>query len=163
MPIGWYIVPYKRVLPYDGPLLAERYCEIEDYAANLNARAYVEILGNRAIVKVRAGNAVLQALNGITGFKRLPKDTLTSPLSDLSNGVKADLRDEALDQGYTLAEIQARFGSDLGAYTLGDVLRFMASRRRLPRLEADELTLDGDIVTIESDAIDGLEARVTNA
>lgn len=160
MPIGWYIVPYKRIVPYDGPWLAERYCEIEDHRASLTSVAYVQILGDRAIVKLRATTPVLQTLNGL--FKRLPKDTLLSPLSDLSPAVKTALRDEALDQGYTMAEITARFGTDLGAYTLGDVLRFMATRRRLPRYDSgtDVVIMDGAIVIISEQAIDEIEAAV---
>lgn len=160
MPIAWYIVPYKRDTSYTGPLLASRYCEIEEHRGSLDAVAYVQILGNRAIVKLRAPAGVLTTLNGL--FKRLPKNALNDPLSDLSGAVKVALRDEALDQGYTLQEIQARFGNDLGAYTLGDVLRFMAKRRRQPRfdVETDTIILDGEIVTISPEAIDNVEAAV---
>jgi hypothetical protein len=102
-----------------------------------------EILGNMAIVKVRASTTILQSLNAV--FKRLPKDALSTSLADLSNAQKTALRNEILDQGYSLTELQARFGNDLGQYTLRDVLRFMASRRRKPRYDAetDTIILDG--------------------
>jgi hypothetical protein len=132
---------------------------MDDYTAQIRAAgghwSETEILGNRAIVKVRATTAVLQALAAV--FKRLPKDRLDDPLSGLSNAAKVALRNELQDQGYTLAEIQARLGSDLGAYTLRDVLHFMASRRRKPRydVQADEIVLDGAIVIPRSiEAVD---------
>lgn len=145
MAIGFYIVPYKRRA---GARKPTRYCAIDDYTPNILASgglwAEAEILGDRAIVKVRASAAILQTLNGV--FKRLPKDSLDTSLADLSSGQKTALRNELQDQGYSLAEIQARFGNDLGQFTLRDVLRFMATRRRKPRYDAelDAIILDGD-------------------
>lgn len=159
MPITWYIVPYKR--NPNIPLVA-RYCAMDDYTIEIKASggnwAETEISGNRAIVKVRASAAILTTLNGV--FKRLPKDTLDDPLSSLSNAVKTALRNEIQDQGYTLQEIQARFGSDLGQYTLKDVLKFMASRRHKPRYEAetDTIVFDGPVQACRT--IESVEAEV---
>lgn len=167
MPVGWYIVPFRKDEAYAGPLLASQDLAIIDHEAAIiasgGAFAWVRILGQRAIVKVRASTAVLQTLNGV--YKRLPKNSFNDSLADLSGPVKAALRDEALDQGYTLAEIQARFGNDLGQYTLAEVLRFMATRRRKPRYDegTDTVIEDGDIVTIPADALDKIEAEVSNA
>lgn len=145
MAIGWYIVPYKR-----HPVLDRtRYPAIDDYTAQLlehgGTWAETEVLGNRCIVKVRAPAAVLQVLDGL--YKRIPKDRLDDSLADLPAAIKRALRDELEDMGYSLAEIRARFGDDLGAYTLRDVLRFAASRRRKPRWDAetDEIVLDGEV------------------
>ncbi len=148
MAIGWYIVPYKRRL---SETFAARYCEMDDHTVTIKAVGgawtETEVLGNQAIVKVRATAAVLTLLSEVAGFRRLPKDALDDPLSSLSNAAKTAIRNELLDAGYTLAEIQARFGSDLGQYTLRDVLRFFASRRLKPRYdsESDTIILDGPI------------------
>lgn len=148
MAIGWYIIPYsRRVVPSGHP--PARYPAIDDYTAQILATggqwAESEVLGNRCLIKVRASIAVLQAL--ATEYKRLPKDRLDDSLADLSTAAKRALRDELEDMGYTLAEIRARFGDDLGIYTLRDVLGFMASRRRKPRYDqtTDTIVLDGSV------------------
>jgi hypothetical protein len=150
MPTAWYIVPYKR-RPAWPPT---RYPAIDDHTAQIRALAgewtETEILGNRCIVKVRAPAAALEQLATLPNYKRLPKDRLDDPLADLPPAALTALRDEILDQGYTLAEIQARFpDANLANTTLGDVLRFMATRRRKPRWDPDveEIVLDGPVQT----------------
>lgn len=103
----------------------------------------VEVLGDRAIVKVKAETATLLTLNAT--FKRIPKDTLNDSLADLSNAVKTALKNEILDMGYSLAEIQDKLGNDLGTKTLKDVLLFMATRRKRPRYDEanDAIVIDG--------------------
>jgi hypothetical protein len=146
MPTAWFIAPYKAK-PHKWPFRWARYCTMDDYTDAIRADggdwSEVEILGNRAIVKVRASVATLATLAGV--FKRLPKDRLDDSLADLPQAVRRALRDEALDQGYSLAEVQARFGDDLAGYRLRDVLRFMATRRRKARYDAanDLIVLDG--------------------
>lgn len=162
MPTAWFIAPYKRRLPQIGPIPG-RYCAIDDYTEQIRADIgdwrEVEVFGNRAIVKVRASLETLTVLAGV--FKRLPKDRLDDTLSDLPQAVRRALRDELLDQGYTLQEIQARFGNDLGNYTLRQVLQFMASRRRKPRydVENDLIVLDGPEVGCNSVGL--LDVEVT--
>lgn len=127
---AWYIVPYTQ-----DPIetIPTRYCEIDDFTSELNefnARWHeLEILGNRAIVVIDAPQAVLNFLD--TEFKRLPKNRLNDSLADLPQAVKSALLNELVEAGYPLAEIRARFGSDLSSYTLGDVLRFAAKRRHV--------------------------------
>lgn len=159
MAIGWYIVPYKRRTDAATPT---RYCSMDDHTAAIlavgGAWSETEVLGDRAIVKVRATPAILSQLNGVAGFRRLPKDLLGDSLASLSAGAKTAIRNELTDAGYTLAEIQARFGSDLGQYTLRDVLRFFASRRLKPRYDAgtDTIILDGSVqVCRDIDDVDG--------
>lgn len=164
MPIGWFIVPYKRILPYNGPFLAGRYCAMDDYTKQIKADGgdwrEMEILGNRAIVKVQASAETLTVLASV--FKRLPKDRLDDTLADLPLPVRRALRDEMQDQGYTLQAIQARFGSDMSTFTLRDILRFMASRRRKVRYDAntDELVFDGDEISLPADKIDELDLGI---
>ena len=111
--------------------------------------------GGKAVVRVRASISTLADL--ATVYRRLPKNALDDPLSDLSTAAKRALRDELEDSGYTLDEIQARFGNNIGAYTLRQVVEFAASRRQKPRYDAanDRIVCDGvvqacrDIVDIE--------------
>ena len=147
--IGWYICPYKIRQEFPGAPRNMRYCAMDDYTQVIFAKngnwTETEILGDRAIVKVRAPQGVLNALNGV--FKRLPKNHLNDSLSDLPAGVKTALKNELLDMGYSLIEIKNRFGSNLGQYTLRDVLKFAARRRLKPRYHsgADEIILDGPV------------------
>jgi hypothetical protein len=120
-----------------------------------------EVLGNRAIVKVRAPAAVLNALNAVAGFKRVPKDRLDDSLADLPAGVKQALRNELEDMGYTVAEIQERFGGDIGQYTLRQVLRFAARRRRKPRYDAATDTIYADGIVQACRSIESVDAEVT--
>lgn len=160
MPIAFYIAPYKR---REGQRAA-RYCAMDDFtdqiAASGGAWAESEVLGDRAVVKVRASAAVLSAINAAPGMVRIPKAALQGTLADLTAGQKTALRNLLTDMGYSLAEIQTRFGSDLSAFTLGDVLRFAASRRRKPRYDAqaDTIVLDGEVMPCRT--IDDVDAEV---
>jgi len=162
MPTAWYIIPYRRRPARRRPT---RYVAIDDHTAQIRdyggTWSEVEVLGDRAIVKVRAPAAVLQALADLPGYKRIPRDRLDDSLADLPAAAKAALRDEILDMGYPIAEIRERFGNDLGAYTLRDVLRFMARRRRKPRYdrETDTIVLDGPVQPCRD--VDDLDAAVT--
>ena len=141
MPIGWFIVPYKRRIGHPRPI---RYCAIDDESSQIHSDggewAEVEVLGDQAVVKVRASAATFVSL--ATKYKQLPED---GSLSNLSPGQKIDLRNELVDAGYGMAEIQASFGNNMSDYTLQDVLHFMASRRLKPRYDplTDEIVLDG--------------------
>lgn len=166
MPVGWYIVPYKRDTSpgTPGPV---RYCAMNDYTQQIiytyNGNwSETEILGNRAIVKVRAPAQVLEFLDTVPGFRRLPLDRLDDSLGDLGTGIKSALRDELLDMGYTMDEVHARFGSDLGQYTLRDLLKFAATRRLKPRYNpaTDEIVLDGEIQACRS--IESVDEEVTD-
>jgi hypothetical protein len=158
MPVAWYVVPYTLhpVLP------RTRYPAIDDYTAQIKAAggtwSETEILGNQCLVKVRGPVALLQALAGV--YTRLPKDQLDDSLADLSSAVRSALRDWLQDSGYSLAEIRARFGDDLGSYTLRDVLRFAASRRLKPRWDegTGEIVLDGEAQACRP--VDNVDAEV---
>lgn len=159
MPIGWYIISYKR---RSEGRIPTRYPAIDDYTSQIRAAggqwAETEVLGNRCLVKVRAPQGVLSALDSL--FRRIPKDRLDDSLADLSANVKGALRDELLDMGYSLAEIRARFGDDLGQYTLRDLLRFAATRRLKPRYDSktDEIIIDGEVQPCRS--VESVDAEV---
>jgi hypothetical protein len=110
---------------------------MDDFTSQINADggkwSETEVLGNRAIVKVNASLTTLEAIASEPDFKRIPKDRLDDSLSDLPNSVKKALSKGLEDMGYSIEEIKAKFGNDLGSYTLRDLLRFMASRRLKPR------------------------------
>ncbi len=147
--IGWYIVPFE-INTDEGapgyPLRSTRriaMCGYNQLIWGVGGRWHgIEVFGNRAIVKVKAPQVVLDTLNGV--FKRIPKNRLDDSLSDLPNGVKTALKNEILDMGYSLSEIVASFGNDLGQYTLRDVLQFIRKRRSIPRYDevADEVVFD---------------------
>lgn len=159
--IAWYIVPYNIVQDLPDLEYRLRVCAMNDYTGTIRADggdwSETEVLGNRAIVKVRALVATLVMLNGV--FKRIPKNRLDDPLSDLSTAAKQALKNEALDMGYSIAELQERFPNDLGTYTLRHFLKFLTKRRLKPRYDAgvDTVKIDGieqackdiDIVDIE--------------
>jgi len=156
----WYIAPYKIretiFSPVGGPV---RYCAMDDYTQQIiyadgGKWSEIEILGDRAIVKVLAEEVTLIILNSV--FKRIPKDRLDDSLSDLSTAIKTTLKNEILDQGYTIQEIKNSLGNDLGAKTLRDVLKFMASKKLHPRLQDGDIVFDGDFVSCNDvEVIDG--------
>ena len=158
MPIGFFIVPYVRRLPL---VARKRYCQIDDHTDQIVASggrwAEVEVLGNRAIVKVRASTAILTQL--ATLYKRLPKDRLDDPLSDLSIAARQKIKDELLDMGYTQDEI-TNFGS-VQSKTLRQVLGFMATRRLKARYHAasESIILDGEAQACRP--IEYIDLRVT--
>ena len=155
MAVGWFVVPYKRRV--DDPMPV-RYPAIDGFTSEIlsygGAWSETEVLGNYCIVKVRAPVAVLSALADVPGFRRLPKDRLDDPLSDLPVVVLRAIRDALEDMGYPLAEIKERFGltiGDLANYSLRDVLLFACRRRLKPRYDsgADEIILDGPIQPVK--------------
>lgn len=156
MPVGWFLCPYKV-----GSSPRDRYCAMNDFTAAIWADngypqgnvpgspefwSETEVLGNHAIVKVRASAPLLATIAAEPGFTRFPKDALGTSLSDLTNAQKLALRDLVEGLGYSRAEWRARLGDDLGAVTLRQVLRFIATRRRKPRFDeaSQAIVLDGD-------------------
>jgi len=146
MAIGLYVVPYARRSVAGRPT---RYCQMDDFTAQILADGgiwlCVEILGNVAIVKVRASASTLTTL--AAQFDRIPISRLKDSLASLTAGQRTALRDKALALGYTLIEFQAALGTDLTNITLRQYLRFLATRRIKPRYNqpTDEIMLDGPI------------------
>jgi len=158
MAIGWFIVPYKRRLNAPRPT---RYCAMDDATTIIEANGgkwtETEILGDRALVKVRAPSAILETIAQQPNVRRVPLDRLNDPLSSLPNNVRNALKNEITDAGYTIQEVNASF-PNLADHTLGDVLRFMASRRKKPRYDVgtDTFMLDGiDQPCRSVDEVDG--------
>lgn len=152
MAVGWFMAPYKRRDVGGNP---GRYVSVDDFTDQVLADggywAESEILGNYALVKVRASAATLSAIAAAPGVQRIPGSLqLSDTLASLTTNQKTAIRNFVTGTlGYTLAEVQARFPNDLGTYTLGDLLRFVTQRRLTPRYDAatDTIVLDGAQVT----------------
>lgn len=147
--IAWFICPYKRQIPPIRP--PTRYCAMQDFSDQINADggewSETEVLGNCALVKVRASAATLTETNQAPEFMRFPKTALSDTLSDLTAGQRQAMKDKLLEMGYPLAEIREALGDDLMDVTLGDVLRFAARRRREGRYDhmSGNIVFDGRI------------------
>jgi hypothetical protein len=162
--IGWFIVPYARRTM--GATIA-RYCKVNDFNAQIvaagGAWSESEVLGDCAIVKVRATQAGIDQLDAQPGFIRIPVERLDDPLSTLSAAKKLQIRTKLETMGYSLAEIQDALGVDLGTKTLRQLLIFMTTRRIRPRFDGplDSYVFDGPIETCKS--VDQLDTEVSNA
>lgn len=147
MAVAWFFCKYNRRDIGGRP---GRYCAMDDFTTLIRADggdwSESEVLGNYALVKVRAEEATLVTINAAVDFTRVPRHTaLSDTLSTLTAGEKTFLKNLILDMGYTNAEILAALGSDIGSHTLGQVLRFITTRRHAPRYDAasDTITMDG--------------------
>ncbi len=89
----------------------------------------------------------------------MPLAQIDDSLSTLTAGQRSAIVTILTDAGYTVGEVTARF-PNIAQATLRDVLRFLASRRRKPRYDADTDTIivDGDVQACES--IDALDLTV---
>jgi hypothetical protein len=148
MPVGWFLVPYKR---RPDVFRVVRYVAIDDLTPAIIADggvwSEVEVLGQHAIVKVRAASGTLQDVANLAGVQRIPVARLDDSLSSLTNQQKTAIRNKVTSLGYSIAELQDRFPNDLGSYTLRELLLFIASRRRKVRydVQADAIIEDGDV------------------
>lgn len=146
MAVGWFLVPYKR-LPHE--VMVTRYCAVDDLTSSIAADggewSETEVLGQFAIVKVRASAATLNAVAGLAGTHQIPVSRLEDLMSSLTNQQKTVLRNKVTSLGYSLAEFQARFPDDLSNYTFRDLLEFVARRRRKVRYDraTDAIIDDG--------------------
>jgi len=118
-----------------------------------------EVLGNYAIVKVRANNATLDTIEADDDIYRLPIDSLDDNLIALTVQQRTELVALANAMGYTTDEMLISIG-DLGGTTLGNYLRFCATRRLKPRYDAqqDLIVLDGEVQACKS--VDKVDAEV---
>lgn len=160
MAIAWFICPYK----IDPTAPDTRYCAMQDFTSRIVGDngwwTESEILGNHAIVKVRASVATLRDIAGTRGFQRLPKERLDEALSDLTSTQKQAIAEKLAQLGYTTAEMRTVLGDDVGAKTLRDVLAFAATRRRAPRWDPATQTVMVDGRERPCRSIDAVDAEV---
>lgn len=148
MALAWFIAPYRRRNP--GQIPPERYCAMDDFSPQIFADGgtwdETEILGDAALVKVRASAATLTTINGAVGFLRIPNHTdLSDTLGDLTTAQRNAILNELQTLGYTQQEINAALPANWQNVTLGQVLRFAATRRLRPRYDqpTDAVICDG--------------------
>lgn len=133
--------------------LATIYCSMDDYTAQIRADgggwAESETLGGRAVVKVRASDATLTMLGSL--FLRIPVAALDNTLASLTTAQKNRIHTELNDMGYNDAEVTSVLGNfnQIGQKTLGQLLRFVLTRRQTARLNTltDTIVYDGAIVS----------------
>jgi len=148
MAIGWFIVPFVRRADMLG--MPAREPAIFQFAAAIRADggavSLTEILGDRAIVKVRASVSTLTTIAAAPTIRRIPLDRLDDPVSSLTVNQRQALRNEVLDAGYTQEEIDATI-PDFSVVTLRQVLRFLCRRRLRPRYDSgtDTIVCDGPL------------------
>jgi hypothetical protein len=170
--IGWYICPYKRrdihfdkTKPVSKGNSPTRYCAMDDYT---NLIIYTdggnwsetEVLGDRAIVKVKCSASTLTTINNGGVCRRIPLNALDNSLSTLTVAQRTAIRNELSNAGYTEQEIQARFPNNLRTYTLRDILKFLATRRLRPRYDTptDTIVCDGIIQPVR--AIESIDETI---
>jgi hypothetical protein len=109
-----------------------RYCAMDDYTARIekdNGKwAESEVLGQYAIVKVRAEEETLESIAGEETFVSIAVSGLDDPMSSLDDEELTAIRAAVLTMGYTEDEIASSLG-EMAKCTLGEVLAFCASRR----------------------------------
>jgi hypothetical protein len=157
VPVGWFIAPYDRAPGTQGRVVWYR---INRVALNFPGVRWIEAEQNAfAVVKVVSDAATLQAINALPGVVGIPGSRLNDPLSSLTAGQKTAIQNQLNAMGYTNQQIVNALGNDLGAVTIGQVLRFAVSRRN-GYGNVDPTTgpdFSGPIVPTESiDVIDGL-------
>lgn len=150
MPIAWFICPYKRRNPGKTP--PQRYCAMDDFTTQIIIDGGIwdetEILGNHAIVKVRAASGTLITINATSGFLRVPNHVnLADTLGDLTTNQRDAILAKLLALGYTQAEIDEALPTNWASVTLEQILRFAATRRLKPRYDSntDTIICDGEV------------------
>lgn len=147
MPIAWLVCRYVQD---DVKGARGRMPAIINFSAELAAEGakvvYSEVLGSYAIAKVNASVALLQLIDADADHIVIALNKqLDSTLSDLSQAQKDRIRNVVLAMGYTVEEITATLGNDIGAITLRQLLQFCAQRRFKPRWDetSQSIILDG--------------------
>jgi hypothetical protein len=169
MAIAWFICEYKIKQP-EGEPRPTRYCAMDDFTATIRSDggdwAESEVLGGYAVVKVRASASTLTTIAGTARFQRIPNwVNLSDTLESLTTAQRTAILNKILAMGYTQAEIDAVIGANLAGWrtkTLGQVLRFIASKRLKPRWDAtnQQIVLDGILQACR--AIDDVDTAVSN-
>ncbi len=157
MALGWFVIPYKRRNAGSPP---GRYCGADDFTAQVLAEGgtwdETEILGNVALVKVRASQATLNAIGNVGGTFTVPQKwvEMQDSLASMTAGERNQLQSAVLGLGYTQAEVDAAMGNTLAlwrTHVLGDLLEMAATRRLRPRYVSatDTVVCDGPVQPVK--------------
>jgi len=160
MPLGWFITPYKRRdLILDGFLIRPgRYCAMDDFSEQIFAEGgtweEIEVLGDSAVVKVRASNALLSTIDAAPNFIAIPRRwvDLTSSFANMTNGERNQINNKLQSLGYTTQEITAVMGSNLTSWrarTLDDLLGLLCSKRFKPARSGNDYVFTTEQVPVK--------------
>lgn len=158
MALGWFVVPYKRRNP--GELPPERYCAMDDFTVQIRADGgdwdETEVLGDKALCKVRASAATLTLISNAPGFFTIPGKwiEMQDSLVSMTAGERNQLSAAVLSLGYTQAELDASMGNTLAlwrTHVLADLLMMVATRRLKPRYDqtTDTIIVDGEMQPVK--------------
>jgi len=158
MALGWFVCPYVRRNP--GVTPPERYCSIDDLTAIIRADGgdwdETEILGDVALVKVRASAATLTLVGNLAGVFTIPSKwiEMQDDLTSMTAGERNQLQSAVLSLGYTQGELDAAMGNTLAlwrTHTLGDLLVMASARRLKPRYDSgtDSIVVDGAVQPVK--------------
>ena len=147
--VGWFICRYNhRFNPFKWPnhysariAMDEHTVEIAEHGG---AWGGIQAFGGFAVCKVVATPAVLNAIAALDGFWRIPLDRLDDPLSTLPSKYLTQINQLLQSMGFTVQEIEDKFGVDWENVLIRTVLRFMISRWRQWRWNADLERLEWD-------------------
>lgn len=167
MALGWFVVPFKRRNP--GVVPPERYCSMDDFTVQIRADGgdwdETEILGDSALVKVRASAATLALISAAPGVFTVPSRffRLEDSLADLKAGERNQMENAIVSLGYSQAELDLGMGSSLAAWrsrSLADLFGVAATRRLKPRYDAgaDTIFVDGPVQPVKAVAV--VDSRV---
>lgn len=162
MSLAWFITQYKRGDPFPGR--PGRVCAMNDYTPQIysagGAWSETEVLGGYALVKVRAPEDVLATVAADPLFLRIPINNLNLLLSNITPQQRAAIQNRVEAMGYTVQEIQEALGNNLANVTLGDVLRFAASRRRRARFDGVQQIFVYDGIIHACRSIESVDAEI---
>lgn len=147
MATSWFITPVNR---RDVAGRATIYIAMDDFTEQIRADSgdwngiYVGPLHNRALCKVKASSSTLAAIAATPDYLRIPIANLDTTLASLTSAQRTAIRSALANMGYRAADVTATFPS-LGAVTLRQVLRFIASERSAIRYDVatDSYIADG--------------------
>jgi hypothetical protein len=133
---------------------------MDDFTAAIRADGgdwdETEVLGDKALVKVRASAATLTAISNAAGFFTIPSKwiEMQDNLSNMTAGERNQLSNAILSLGYTQAELDAAMGNTLAlwqTHVLGDLLIMASTRRLKPRYDqpTDSIVCDGVVQPVK--------------
>lgn len=160
---AWFLVPYGTKELFPGRQV--RTLAIDDYTPAIKAAggdwAEAEVLGNKAIVKVRATATDLTAIaNDLRmDLVLLPVSALSDSLGTCTASQRTAMRTMLIGLGYSAAEVDTTMGADWTVKSLADVCRVALTRRLSPRKDANgNIVMDGAPRSCKS--IESVNARV---
>ncbi len=149
MPTAWFIVEYVRVrggLDYPAPEMPTRNVGVDEWSEQIWADGgdwdEIEVGGNRALVKMGASAATLDAIEA-EGHYRFPVRKNSDSLSVLSKQQIGQMTRELRRMGFTNQEIDTAL-PDLSTFVFVDYLDFARQRRFKPFYDetTDEVRFD---------------------